>query len=76
MLLLPILRWCIGTEKESILGLSMPSSFLFEEVQERQIGLWKTDGMPDNYGDQHSPNPILLSLVETDPEGALSVLLK
>ncbi|KVH88195.1 Nucleotide-binding, alpha-beta plait [Cynara cardunculus var. scolymus] len=48
----------------SALGLSMPSelmdshglspsSFLSEEVQlpnERQIGFWKTDGMPDDYG--------------------------
>ncbi|KAK9050887.1 hypothetical protein SSX86_027512 [Deinandra increscens subsp. villosa] len=32
-----------------------PSSFLSEEVQlpnERQIGFWKTDGIPDNYGEK------------------------
>ncbi|KAI3685621.1 hypothetical protein L6452_34872 [Arctium lappa] len=51
----------------SILGLSMPSelmdshgfspsSFLSEEVQlpnERQIGFWKTDGMPEDYDQLH-----------------------
>ncbi|KAL8227446.1 hypothetical protein R6Q57_015030, partial [Mikania cordata] len=42
----------------SLLGLSMPSElmdshglpFISDQVQERQIGFWKTDGMPNNNG--------------------------